>query len=100
MQAGLEAISEELRPLCEDAENVRRLVSHPWLLEQANATATQNTAIICSKWHQSLLSNPKWYSPAFSSEPVMMPVLESNFRPFGRFFAEKESGRSPLTFSE
>jgi hypothetical protein len=33
------AISEELRPLYESADAVRRLVSHPWLIEQANATA-------------------------------------------------------------
>ena len=46
-----EAISEELRPLCENAEAVRRLVSHPWLVEQANATATENDAITCSKWY-------------------------------------------------
>jgi len=48
-----QAIGEELRPLCEDAENVRRLVSHPWLVEQANATATKNSAITCSKWYYS-----------------------------------------------
>ena len=46
-----QAISEELRPLCEEAENVRRLVSHPWLVEQANATVTANSAITCSKWY-------------------------------------------------
>lgn len=34
-----QAISEELRPLYESADAVRRLVSHPWLSEQANATA-------------------------------------------------------------
>ena len=46
-----QAIGEELRPLCENAEAVRRLVSHPWLVEQANATATENSAITCSKWY-------------------------------------------------
>jgi len=46
------AIGEELRPLYENAECVRRLVSHPWLVEQANATATENSAITCSKWHE------------------------------------------------
>ena len=44
-----QAISEKLRPLCENAENVRRLVSHPWLIDQVNATATRNSAITCSK---------------------------------------------------
>jgi len=34
-----QALSEELRPLYESADAVRRLVSHPWLIEQANATA-------------------------------------------------------------
>jgi transposase len=29
-----ESISEELRPLCQSAERVRSLVSHPWLMEQ------------------------------------------------------------------
>lgn len=33
------AMCEELRPIYETADRVRRLVSHPWLLEQANATA-------------------------------------------------------------
>jgi transposase len=46
-----QAIGEELRPLCEDAQNVRRLVSHPWLVEQANATAAENSAITCSMWY-------------------------------------------------
>jgi hypothetical protein len=39
-----QAIGEELRELCENTEAVRRLVSHPWLIEQANATATTNSA--------------------------------------------------------
>ena len=38
------AIGEELRPLYECAENVRRLVSHGWLLDQVNATAAENSA--------------------------------------------------------
>jgi hypothetical protein len=46
-----QALGEELRPLCENAECVRRLVSHPCLVEQANATATENSAITCSKWY-------------------------------------------------
>ena len=44
-----QSIGEELRPLCENPECVRRLVSHPWLVEQANVTATENSAITCSK---------------------------------------------------
>jgi hypothetical protein len=47
-----QAIGEELRPFCENADPVRRLLSHPWLVEQANATAAENNAIICSKWYQ------------------------------------------------
>ena len=50
-----QAIGEELRPFCENAECVRRLVSHPWLVEQANATATENSAITCSKGYQTSL---------------------------------------------
>jgi transposase len=46
-----QAIGEELRELCDNAEAVRRLVSHPWLVEQANATAVTNSAITCSKWY-------------------------------------------------
>ena len=42
-----EAISEELQPLCQSAERVRSLVSHPWLLEQVNATVPENSAITC-----------------------------------------------------
>ena len=41
------AIVEELRPIYETADRVRRLVSHPWLVEQVNATATANSAITC-----------------------------------------------------
>jgi len=40
-----EALGEELRPIYESAERVRKLVSHPWLIEQVNATATGNSAI-------------------------------------------------------
>ena len=54
-----QAIGEELRPLCEDAQNVRRLVSHPWLVEQANATAAENSAITCSMWYNKALSTCK-----------------------------------------
>ncbi len=35
-----EAIGEELRPIYETAERVRKLVSHPWLIDQVNATGT------------------------------------------------------------
>lgn len=40
-----EAIGEELRPIYETAERVRRLVSHGWLQDQVNATVTENSAI-------------------------------------------------------
>lgn len=40
-----EALGEELRPIYESAERVRKLVSHPWLIQQVNATATENSAI-------------------------------------------------------
>jgi len=39
------AIGEELRPLYECAERVRRLVSHGWLLDQVNVTAAANSAV-------------------------------------------------------
>lgn len=42
-----EAIGEEVRPIYEAAERVRRLVSHPWLIHQVNATATRNSAVAC-----------------------------------------------------
>jgi transposase len=42
-----EALGEELRPIYQSAERVRRLVSHPWLVEQVNATAMENSAITC-----------------------------------------------------
>jgi transposase len=42
-----EAIGEELRPIYETAERVRGLVSHNWLIDQVNATATENSAIDC-----------------------------------------------------
>jgi transposase len=40
-----EAIGEELRPLWENAERVRTLVSHPWLIEQVNNSVAVNSAI-------------------------------------------------------
>lgn len=45
LEALEDALAEELRPICQSAEQVRRLVSHPWLVEQVNATATENSAI-------------------------------------------------------
>jgi transposase len=45
MEALEEAIGEELRPLWENAERVRTLVSHPWLIEQVNITGARNSAI-------------------------------------------------------
>ena len=42
-----EAIGEELRPIYETSERVRRLVSHPWLIHQVNATAAENSVITC-----------------------------------------------------
>jgi transposase len=42
-----DAIAEELRPFYESAERVRQLVSHPWLINQVNVTATENSAITC-----------------------------------------------------
>jgi transposase len=40
-----EAIGEELRPIYENAERVRSLVSHGWLISQVNASVTENSAI-------------------------------------------------------
>ena len=42
-----EALGEELRPIYRSAERVRQLVSHGWLIDQVNATATENSAISC-----------------------------------------------------
>ena len=42
-----EALGEELRPIYESAERVKALVSHPWLIDQVNATATENSAVTC-----------------------------------------------------
>jgi transposase len=39
------ALGEELRPIYQSAERVRSLVSHPWLIQQVNATATKNSAV-------------------------------------------------------
>jgi transposase len=46
LEALEEALGEELRPIYENAERVRRLVSHPWLVEQVNATAPENSAVM------------------------------------------------------
>jgi transposase len=40
LEAIEEALGEELRPIYETAERVRSLVSHPWLIDQVNATET------------------------------------------------------------
>jgi len=40
-----QALEEELRPLDESAARVRRLVSHPWLVQQVNAIAAENSVI-------------------------------------------------------
>jgi len=45
MEALEEALGEELRPIYESAERVRRLVSHPWLIDQVNGTVTENSAV-------------------------------------------------------
>ncbi len=42
-----QALGEELRPIYESAERVRGLVSHPWLVQQVNATAAENSAVTC-----------------------------------------------------
>ena len=47
LEALEDALGEELRPIYESAERVRRLVSHPWLINQLNATATENSALTC-----------------------------------------------------
>ena len=47
LQALESAIGDELRPIYQTAARVRRLVSHPWLIQQVNATATSNSAITC-----------------------------------------------------
>ena len=40
-----DAIGEELRPVYETAERIRRLVSHPWLVDQLNAIGAKNSAL-------------------------------------------------------
>ena len=45
LEALEKALGEELRPIYQSAERVRRLVSHPWLMDQLNATAARNSAI-------------------------------------------------------
>ena len=45
LEALEEALGEELRPIYESADRVRRLVSHPWLVQQVNATTTEDNAI-------------------------------------------------------
>ena len=40
-----EALGEELRPIYQSTARVRDLVSHPWLADQVNATAPENSAV-------------------------------------------------------
>lgn len=41
------ALGEELLPIYQNPERVRSLVSHPWLIDQVNASATVNSAVSC-----------------------------------------------------
>lgn len=45
------AIGEELKPICETAERVRSLASNGWLVDQVNATVTENSTVTCYKWY-------------------------------------------------
>ena len=45
LEALEESLGEELRPIYQSATRVRDLVSHPWLADQVNATAPENSAI-------------------------------------------------------
>ena len=47
LEAMEEAMGEELRPIYESAQRVRSLVSHGWLVDQVNATATKTSATTC-----------------------------------------------------
>jgi transposase len=47
LEALEEAMGEELRPIYESADRVRRLVSHGWLIDEVNATAANNNANTC-----------------------------------------------------
>jgi hypothetical protein len=47
LEALAQALGEELRPSCESAGRVRGLVSHPWLVEQVNASPQGNSAVPC-----------------------------------------------------
>jgi transposase len=54
LEALEEAMGEELRPIYENAERVRNLVSHGWLIHQVNVSATENSAITNCKWYNIL----------------------------------------------
>jgi transposase len=47
LEAMEKAIGEELKPIYETADRVRRLVSHPWLVLQANGIGAKNSAVTC-----------------------------------------------------
>ena len=47
LEALEEAMGEELRPIYETAERVKKLVSHPWLINQVNASVLEHSAITC-----------------------------------------------------
>ena len=40
-----DALGEELRPIYQNPDRVRQLVSHPWLINQVNASAADNSAV-------------------------------------------------------
>lgn len=68
LEALEQSLGEELRPIHETAQRVRRLVSHPWLIDQLNATAPTPSAI----------TNEKWYY-AFGEPSVKAQVRKSSY---------------------
>ena len=48
------AVGEEVRPIYHSPARVRGLVSHPWLVQQVNAIAGENSAVTNRKWYYCL----------------------------------------------
>jgi len=52
---------------------VRGLVSHPWLVQQVNATAAENSAFTCQKWYKAWASGEHpLYTPC--TRPIGSPM--------------------------
>ena len=89
LEALEEALGEELRPIYESAERVRKSVSHPWLVDQLNATAPENSAVTCYNSAITITSKSQvqWNGKTGDYRPYRIEAIV--------IFGEEDQGRHP-----